>query len=252
MSPSMFLRGQAVLFVCLVPAMLSPEPQKSSYVDSTKTTLGGAFFKTSWNSRHWDTFASTISIIMSFLGIIEFLCYQWTSHRERTEPLELQLRGDRHLNALLLRTGRHAWKNSALIIYANIWSGRAFKLGWPNIMRKDLCYYTMYLVRSDLNGNVGGYREIFQQRTKRQRYLKIIGPNIMRHVRSYVQQTELLTGVPHFVRYCFYMNFHLRGTATLTSVAWSSAVELPLHVLTIYVFAAGIRTSNLPHARQTL
>ena len=64
----------------------------------------------------------------------------------------------------------------------------------------------------------------------------------MRHVRSYVQQTELLTSVPHFVRYCFYMNFHLRGTATLTSVAWSSAVELPLHVLTIYVFRS--RDSN--------
>ena len=89
-------------------------------------------------------------------------------------------------------------------------------------MRKDLCYYTMYLVRSDLNGNVGGYREIFQQRTKRQRYLKIIGPNIMRQVRSYLQQTEFLTGAPHFVRCCFYINFHLRGTATLCSLAFSS------------------------------
>ena len=52
--------------------LLSPKPQKSSYVDPTKTALVGTFFKTSWNSRHWDTFASTISFIMSFRELMIF------------------------------------------------------------------------------------------------------------------------------------------------------------------------------------
>ena len=71
-SSNMFLPGHAVLFVCLVPAMFNHEPQKSSYVDSTKTALGGAFFKTPWNSLHSHTFTSTISFIMSYWELMKF------------------------------------------------------------------------------------------------------------------------------------------------------------------------------------
>ena len=41
----MFLPAHAVLFVCLVPVMLSHEPQKSSYVDSKEDSFRGSIFQ---------------------------------------------------------------------------------------------------------------------------------------------------------------------------------------------------------------
>ena len=51
------------------------------------------------------------------LGINDIFCGQYfvtNNHRERMDPLELRLRGECHLNAMLLCTGRHARKICAV------------------------------------------------------------------------------------------------------------------------------------------